>query len=739
MAKASKATKKFQNKHLKHTLEHRREIQKHNKKIAQRKKTPSKVDKDAEPKESKSTKPIFQDMSVEEFFEGGFEVPKPKKGAVVNENSEDEEMESSSDEEESSVEESASSKSSQEDSEEEASDDEATMKQNLKQLEEKDPEFYKYLQKNDKNLLDFEGVNPMDAMSDDEDEEDEEDGEEQTEKREDEEKADDKKYEITRAMVAKWNKQLKTPTIKLVQNVISAFKAAVYINSADENNTRFVINDPSVFSELMFVCLKRVPEAVKTLAPYKVNSKGIRIVDSKNPNTTRVGSLMKSQGGAFITLLNDITNTETAALVLTSLQEVLPFYISQRKIIKQILNAVVECWATTTDVETQVATYAFLNNAAREFPKSTLDIILKSTYSSFLRNCRKTNVHTMDLINFSKNSAVELFGIDEQLSYQVGFEYIRQLAIHLRNTITNTTNSSEAQKDAYKAIYNWQFCHSLDFWSRVLSHFCNPELELVSHKNQESPLRSLIYPLVQVTLGTIRLIPTAQFFPLRFYLIRSLIRLSQGTGVYIPIYPLISEILSSTAFSKPGKPTKLQALDFDFIIKASQQYLGTKVYQDGLFEQFLELTSEFFVLYCKNIAFPELVTPAILSLRRFIKKSKNLKFNKQLQQLIDKLNANATFITTRRANVEYGPSNKAEVQLFLKDEAWDSTPLGQYVVVHRKVREERMRLLKEAILEEENAKNNANDGMDLEDAIESGDESEEGSDDEVDGDDDDEE
>lgn len=725
MAKTSKATKKFQNKHLKHTIEHRREVQKHNKKFAQRKKSSAKDGTTDEPTESKATKPIFKDMSVEDFFEGGFEVPKPKKGTVIEEKSEDEEMEASSDDndennEGSDVEENA--------AEGESSDDEETMKQSLKDLESKDPEFFKYLKENDKNLLDFEAVNPLDAISDDEDNEDDDDedaddDEEKIEKEALKQTSNAKRIEITKAMVAKWDKQLKKPTLKLVQNVISAFKAAVYINSSDENETRYLITESSAFSDLMFVGLKRLPLAIHILAPYKVNLRGIRVLDDKNRNTARVGRLLKSQGGAYITFLQDLTNTESAALVLSSLQEVLPFYIPQRKIIKQIFNAVVECWSSTTDVETQIATYAFLNNAAREFPKSTLEIILKATYSSFLKNCRKTNVHTMDLINFSKNSACELFGIDEQLSYRIGFEYIRQLAIHLRNSITNTTNGSATQKDAYMAIYNWQFCHSLDFWSRVLSQFCNPEHELVTFKNHESPLRSLIYPLVQVTLGTIRLIPTAQFFPMRFYLIRSLIRLSQGSGVYIPIYPLISEILTSTAYTKAGKPSKLQAIDFDYIIKVNQQYLGTKVYQDGLCEQFLELTGEFFALHCKNIAFPELVTPVILSLRRFIKKSRNFKFNKQLQQLIEKLNANSNFITSRRSNVEYGPSNKAEVQAFLKEDPWESTPLGQYTVVHRKVKEERVKLLKKAILEEEEARRGLKEDIELEDALENDDES----------------
>lgn len=53
----------------------------------------------------------------------------------------------------------------------ESSEDEEDMKKNLENLEKQDPEFYKYLKENDNQLLDFEGVNPLEAMSDDDDEE----------------------------------------------------------------------------------------------------------------------------------------------------------------------------------------------------------------------------------------------------------------------------------------------------------------------------------------------------------------------------------------------------------------------------------------------------------------------------------------------------------------------------------------------------------------------------------------
>ncbi|KAG7195431.1 Nucleolar Complex 2 protein [Scheffersomyces spartinae] len=678
MGKTSKSTKKFQNKHLKHTIEHRKEVQKHNKLRGNRKKKSTTTNDGEEPKrERKAAKEVFEDMPVDEFFASGFEVPKEKKSKSKKES----ESEADSDEESSSDEE-----------------DEEQMKADLDNLKDKDPEFYKYLQENDKGLLDFEGVNPLEAMGELDEEVEEEEEEQGDGDDSDDDTVKNDKNEITIQLVQQWSKNLESPNRKIIRNVCVAFKAAVNINNSTEDY-KYAVTDPKAFQKVMLLGLKKIPQAIQKLVKYKI-ANGSRTIPQNNPNVSQLSNILKSHAGSYLLLLGDSNNTDTAALVLSSLQELLPYYISHRKLVKQIINSVVNIWASSTNVEIQIAAFAFLNNAAREYPKSLLELILKSSYSTFLQNCRKTNVHTMPQLNFCKNSAAELYGINETTSYQVGFEFVRQLAIHLRNSINGTRSSNES----YKAIYNWQYCHSLDFWSRVIAQSCNPERELQNHKSKESPMRQLIYPLVQVTLGAIRLIPTAQFFPLRFYLIRSLLRLSQQTGVYIPIYPLISEILTSTAITKAPKPSKLQAVDFENNIKVNQAYLGTKVYQEGLCEQFIELTSEFFIMYTKSIAFPELVTPVVLSLRRFMKKSRNTKFNKQLQQLVEKLNTNATFITQRRSNVEYGPTNKTEASLFLNDFEWSKTPLGQYVVVQRQIREERRRILQEALEAEEEAR-----------------------------------
>lgn len=248
--------------------------------------------------------------------------------------------------------------------------------------------------------------------------------------------------------------------------------------------------------------------------------------------------------------------------------------------------------------------------------------------------------------------------------------------------------------------------HSLDFWSRVLSAHCDALKEAESGK--ESPLRPLIYPTVQITLGALRLIPTSQYFPLRFQLIRSLLRLSRSTGTYIPLAPALLEVLSSAEIKKPPKPSTLKRLDFTTSIRAPKAYLRTRVYQDGVGEQVTELLSEFFVLWTKSIAFPELVLPVHVMLKRWLRDAtnkssgnRNAKVTSSLNLLVQKLDANARWIEAPRAKVDFAPNDRAGVEGFLKDVNWETSPLGAFVVGQRKQREERQKMVEEGRREEE--------------------------------------
>lgn len=124
-----------------------------------------------------------------------------------------------------------------------------------------------------------------------------------------------------------------------------------------------------------------------------------------------------------------------------------------------------------------------------------------------------------------RRSLVEMFMIDTNISYQHVFLYIRQLAIHLRTAITMK------KKENIQAVYNWQFVNSLRLWGNLLG--------VAGNKPQLQPL---VYPFVQVCLGTVKLIPTAQYFPLRFHIVQILMDLSRDTGIFIPVLPFLIEV-----------------------------------------------------------------------------------------------------------------------------------------------------------------------------------------------------
>ena len=368
--------------------------------------------------------------------------------------------------------------------------------------------------------------------------------------------------------------------------------------------------------------------------------------------------------------------------------------MSYKKLVRELLKSMVDIWSDLANTEaTRVAAFLIIRSLMVNGDRGTREAGLRATYQGLVKNTRKTTIRTVSGINLMKNSAAELWGIDANVGYTTGFTFIRQLAIHLRSTIKNNSN------DSYRTVYNWQFVHSLDFWSRTVSMHCDTLQEALSGK--EHPFRSLIYPIVQITLGVMRLIPNAQYFPLRFQLIRSLLRISLTTNTYIPLAPALYEVLTSAEMRKPPKPSTLKALDFDLSIKASKSFLRTRIYQDGVGEEVAVLLSDFFTLWTKSIAFPELALPVVFMLKRWLKQvsgkdgNKNGKVNSAISLLVQKLEANSRWIEERRATVDFAPNDRAGVEGFLKDAEWDKTPLGAFVAAQRKLRGEKAKLLAE--------------------------------------------
>ncbi|KAJ5493590.1 hypothetical protein N7463_009677 [Penicillium fimorum] len=717
MVGGKKSTKKFVQNRLPDVLERRKahakikqrhQLNDKRKEKAAARRAEAEAAEEANPEEKKKEN-AFSEMNVDDFFAGGFDIPeeKGKKASKKDTTPKIGKRKRSEDKAQADA----------EASEGEGDNDDADSvdaydehKDQLESLKDKDPEFYKYLKENDSELLDFgeQGdLSEVDALSESEEPEDEEPAKKKKRKsKKEEEEPEDET--LTIAMVKKWQTLMEEQnSIRAMRQAVLAFRAAAYVNDPDAPEQKYTISDKNVYHQVLITALNTVPKVLAHHIPVKESASGKIRVSLETKKFKTLTPLIKSHTASVHQLLLNLSDASTLKLTLASIEPMLPYLLQFRKVLKTLVKIVVGIWADVSTADaTRITGFLILRRLMVLGDAGIKESVLKATYEGVVKGSRNTTVHTLAGVNLMKNSAAEIWGIDQNVSYTAGFSFIRQLAMHLRKSITNTS------KESYKTIYNWQYVHSLDFWSRVLSQHCDGLVE--AQLGKQSALRPLIYPVVQITLGAMRLIPTATYFPLRFQLTRSLLRISRATGTYIPLSASLLEVLTSAEMRKHPKSSTLKPLDFNTAIRAPKSYLRSRTYQDGIGEQVAELLSEFFVLWSKHIAFPELSVPVVVSLKRWLKQvsarsggNKNAKINQMIMLLVQKVEANARWIEERRLNVSYAPRNRSNVDSFLKDVDWESTPVGAFVKTQRKLREERAAVLEEGRIEEEKRREEA--------------------------------
>lgn len=96
-------------------------------------------------------------------------------------------------------------------------------------------------------------------------------------------------------------------------------------------------------------------------------------------------------------------------------------------------------------------------------------------------------------------------------------------------------------------------------------------------------------------------------------------------------------------------------------------------------------------LMSTSIAFPELSIPVVTALKRFVKKGKNGKVGGMFKVLIERMEGNAKWVGEKRKGVEFAPGDRAQVEGFLEGVEVESSPLGTYWRLQKKVREAKRR------------------------------------------------
>lgn len=157
-------------------------------------------------------------------------------------------------------------------------------------------------------------------------------------------------------------------------------------------------------------------------------------------------------------------------------------------------------------------------------------------------------------------------------------------------------------------------------------------------------------------------------------------------------------INSPDVSSSRNKGATLKPLDLTYFLRCPTTYLKTRVYADLLADEIIDLLTESFAAQSKSIAFPELSLPAIVSLKKLGKQSgSSTRLKSQVKLLVEKLERNSSWIEERREKIEFAPRERSKVDRFLIGESDESTPLGAYARLTRRVREQKRVTLEKAV------------------------------------------
>eukprot|EP00934_Nitzschia_sp_Nitz4_P001260 Nitzschia sp. Nitz4//scaffold21_size171442//134955//137429//NITZ4_002184-RA/size171442-augustus-gene-0.191-mRNA-1//1//CDS//3329542480//1260//frame0 len=595
------------------------------------------------------------DLDMDGFFESFADEQEPEIDEPEVSEDEDEEIDAEGSGDDDDDEDDNEQPSPQDDVEDDSSDDEdieqaeRKMKAEMAKLQKKDPEFHQFLEENDENLLQY-------AEEQEEDESDDEDQEGQDEDMDDTEQdgedvADSSATRLTQQLLEKMEKgAFRMHGAKALKKFVTAFKSACFLARADEGKEstfrgkKYYIEDSQVFDRLMVLSLTRVQGEIhyhlfgkgstgkkskgdeeeefevdpnKPINPKQLE-KSTRWLDIKPVLTTFFQSTMH--------LLTEAKEPELVVFVLKSLVDFVPYMTPFPRQAESMLKALTSLWSAPIDASEDyqvVRLHSFLRirQLALTQPFPFIEDCLKKLYLAYAQRAKFATASSVNsalpTLTFMGNCVVELYSLDYHSSYQHAFIYIRQLALHLRTAMQKKTS------EAMGAVYCWQYLHCLKLWVAVLTEACNGDQELGG--GGDHLLQSLLFPLSQVILGTVRLIPSVRYLPLRLHCVRMLQQLAAAGEVFLPTTSILLDVLDLKELSqsprKVNKNSNLQPMALTLRLRADNPLRTMEEMEMCVSETFVLLNREI-DLYQYSAGFPEFSVRIGQRLRKFSKETR---------------------------------------------------------------------------------------------------------------------
>jgi nucleolar complex protein 2 len=588
-------------------------------------------------------------------------------------------------------------------SDDSASDDDdvdtaqARMRAEMEKMKSSDPEFHKYLKENEESLLEF-GEEDDDDDDDeepvDDDDDDDEEGAEDKDIGVGKEKKDDAIQLTPKVLKVLEKKVFESHSIKSLKKLIGAYRSACHLADASqeddklrpgESGTNYVIDSSKVFDQLMVLCLNRCEEEFRYhllgSASEESTEDGDTEADDKadlgdaeeskplNPKTleksekwNEIRPIMLSFFRSTLHVMSEAKEPELVTFILKSLSKYARYMTPFPRIAESMLKTLTGLWSAPLDSSEDyqvVRLNAFfrIRQLALTQPFPFIEDCLKKTYLAYAKRAKfgtaASVTNALPTLTFMGNCLVELYSLDYHSSYQHAFVYIRQLALHLRTAMQKKT------KEAFQTVYCWQYIHCLKLWVAVLAAACPNE--------DSTMLRSLIYPLTEVILGTVRLAPfPTRHLPMRLHCVRLLQQLAAAAEVFIPTTSLLLDCLEWKEWHLKPKKTKggsARALHLSLILKLPKDdTLRTHEQLEAGMSDVFKLLQREIELYRFSAGFPEYSVRIVQCLRKFNKEVRNPRWRTFAKGCLDTCERYSKYAVQGRSKLLEAPKDVAQLE-----------------------------------------------------------------------------
>ena len=550
---------------------------------------------------------------------------------------------------------------------------ERKMKEEMAKLQNKDPEFHQFLRENEDSLLDYGDDDDAVQVDDYDDDDDDDDSEQTKKKKKPDDDSDDSSVRLTASLLAKYEKgAFKSHGVKALKKLVNAYKSACHMTDEDKQKDgrggqNYKIDSSDVFDRLMVVSLTKCKDefhyhllgdgsnnkeedAKNQIKNSKKKQEDDEDDSSKddededgdifdpdkpiNPKVLERGDRWNDFNPILFTFFKATTNilseakeSQLVVFVLKALFEYIPYMTPYPRLAETMLKILTTLWSAPIDSSEDyqvVRLHAFLRirQLAMTQPFPFIEECLKKLYLAYAQRAKFATASSvtsaLPTLTFMGNCVVELYSLDYHSSYQHAFIYIRQLALHLRTAMQKKT------PEAMGAVYCWQFLHCLKLWVAVLTEACQSDDDLegfsnfASSSSENQLLRSLIFPLTQVILGTARLIPSTRYLPLRLHCVRLLQQLAAAAEIFLPTTPILMDVFDLHELSQAPKKvhkSNIQPMALTLRLRADNPLRSMEEMEMCLSEVFVLLNREV-DLYRYSAGFPEFSTRIVQRLRK---------------------------------------------------------------------------------------------------------------------------